>query len=196
MRVAMLGGSFDPVHIGHLFIAEEARVNLGYDRIVFVPAYQPPHKEKPSGGDLSRVEMLRLAINGRDAFEVETYEIDRKGVSYTYDTVQYLEERLPVDGRLGLIIGEDLVEDFHTWKNVDELIERVDLIVATREVDGDGPAGKDPCNILAQCQRIDNSPLPVASSEIRKRVAQGRAFRYLVPELVYGYIVQHGLYTH
>ena len=197
MRVAMLGGSFDPVHIGHLFIAEEARVNLGYDRIVFVPAYQPPHKERrPAGGDLSRVDMLRLAINGRDDFEVDTFEIDRKGVSYTYDTVQYLEERLPVDGRLGLIIGEDLVEDFHTWKNVDELIERVDLIVATREVDGDGSGRKDPCNILAQCQRIDNSPLPVASSEIRMRVGQGRAFRYLVPERVHGYIVQHGLYTH
>ncbi len=193
----MLGGSFDPVHIGHLFIAEEARVNLGYDRIVFVPAYQPPHKEqRPAGGDRSRIDMLRIGINGRDDFEVDTFEIDRKGVSYTYETVQYLEERLPVDGRLGLIIGEDLVADFDTWKNADELIERVDLIVATREIDGDGAEREDPCNILGRCRRIDNSPLPVASSDIRRRVREGRAFRYLVPERVHGYIVHHGLYKY
>jgi nicotinate-nucleotide adenylyltransferase len=190
----MLGGSFDPVHIGHLFIAEEARVNLGYERIIFVPAYQPPHKDgRPEADDQARLAMLRFAIAGRDDFEIETYEIDRGGVSYTIDTVGYLESRLPVTGKLGMIIGDDLVDDFHTWKNAEELKERVDIVVATRQIESaDRPvAGSAP----SQSARIDNSPLPVSSSEIRMRVREGRAFRYLVPERVHDYIVENGLYT-
>lgn len=194
MKVAMLGGSFDPVHIGHLFIAEEARVNLGYERIIFVPAYQPPHKDdRPEANDAARLSMLSSAIEGRDDFEIETYEIDRRGVSYTIDTVGYLESRLPVTGKLGLIIGDDLVDDFHTWKNAEELTERVDIVVATRE--GAGSGGSAANSGLSQYERIDNSPLPVSSSEIRVRVREGRAFRYLVPERVHDYIVENGLYT-
>lgn len=190
MRVAMLGGSFDPVHIGHLFIAEEAKVNLGYERIVFVPAFQPPHKDnRPEAGDTARLEMLRLAVNGRDDFEIESYEIDRKGVSYTIDTVGYLESRLEVTGKLGLIIGDDLVGDFDSWKRSAELVDRVDIVVATR----DGARSASP--VLRDYARIDNSPLPVSSSEIRTRARSGRAYRYLVPEGVYDYIRERRLYT-
>lgn len=190
MRVAMLGGSFDPVHIGHLFIAEEAKVNLGYDRIVFVPAFQPPHKDnRPEAGDAARLEMLRRALNRREDFEIESYEIDRKGVSYTIDTVGYLESRLEVTGKLGLIIGDDLVGDFDSWKRSDELVDRVDIVVATRD------GGRSMSPVLRDYARIDNSPLPVSSSEIRDRVRSGRAYRYLVPEGVYDYIRERGLYT-
>jgi nicotinate-nucleotide adenylyltransferase len=190
----MLGGSFDPVHIGHLFIAEEAKVNLGYERIVFVPAYQPPHKDnRPEAGDTARLAMLQLAVNGRDDFEIEPYEIDRRGVSYTIDTVGYLEQRLPVTGKLGLIIGDDLVDGFHTWKRADELSSRVEIIVATRElIDGRSQVRH---GLLKGCQRIDNSPLPVSSSDIRERVRSKRAFRYLVPERVHDYISRKQLYT-
>jgi nicotinate-nucleotide adenylyltransferase len=190
----MLGGSFDPIHIGHLFIAEEAMVNLGYERIIFVPAYQPPHKDgRPEADDAARVTMLSSAIEGRNDFDVETYEIDRGGVSYTIDTVAYLESKLPVTDKLGLIIGDDLVADFHTWKNAEELAARVDIIVATREKGAIARAGGS--SVLSQYERIDNSPLPVSSSEIRMRVREGRAFRYLVLERVHDYIVENCLYT-
>jgi nicotinate-nucleotide adenylyltransferase len=182
----MFGGSFDPVHVGHLFVAEEARINLGYDRVVFVPAYQPPHKhEAPSAGPAHRVRMLEIALNGREDFVIDSWEIEREGVSYTIDTVDHLYATGTVDGRLGLIIGDDLLEGFHTWKNADTLAEMVDIIVATREGE-DGPG--------MHYSTIDNSPLPVSSSNLRERIRAGKAFRYLVPESVYGYIRTHELY--
>lgn len=186
MKIAMFGGSFDPVHVGHLFIAEEARANLGYDRVVFVPAYQPPHKnDAPAAGAEHRVRMLELALDGREDFLVETWEIDNRGVSYTIDTVKHLYDSYPIDGRLGLIIGDDLVDGFHTWKGADELEDIVNIIIATRE--GETSA-------RFRHSTIDNPPLPVSSSGVRERVKAGKAYRYLVPESVYGYIRTHALY--
>lgn len=186
MKIALFGGTFDPVHIGHLFVAEEVRINLGYDRVVFVPAYQPPHKnDAPAAGAEHRVRMLELALNEREHFLIETWEIDNEGVSYTIDTVKHLYDRYSVDGRLGLIIGDDLVDGFHTWKGADELVDMVDIIVATRE-------GETSAHF--RHSTIDNSRLPVSSSEVRERVRAGRAYRYLVPESVYGYIRTHDLY--
>ncbi|NBF40404.1 MAG: nicotinate (nicotinamide) nucleotide adenylyltransferase [Spirochaetes bacterium] len=186
MKIAILGGSFDPVHVGHLFVAEEVRINLGYERLVFVPAYQPPHKnDAPAAGPEHRLRMLELALDGREDFLVETWEIDNRGVSYTIDTVRHLYDRYPVDGRLGLIIGDDLVDGFHTWKGAEELEDMVDIIIATRQ--GETSA-------RFRHSTIDNSPLPVSSSEVRERVRAGKAYRYLVPESVYGYIRTHALY--
>jgi nicotinate-nucleotide adenylyltransferase len=182
----MFGGSFDPVHVGHLFVAEETRINLGYDQVVFVPAYQPPHKKgAPVASATARVAMLELALNGRRDFIIEDWEIEQRGVSYTIDTVRHLYETRPVDGRLGLIIGDDLVDTFYSWKDAETLEELVDIIVATRE----GQNGNG-----LRYRTIDNSPLPVSSSEVRERVRAGKAFRYLVPESVYGYIQSHALY--
>jgi nicotinate-nucleotide adenylyltransferase len=182
----MFGGSFDPVHVGHLFVAEEARINLGYDRVVFVPAYQPPHKsDAPAAQPEDRVRMLELALNGREDFVIDTWEIERQGVSYTVDTVEYLYRSADVDGRLGLIIGDDLLEGFHTWRRASELQQMVDIIVATRNGD---------TRERVRYATIDNSPLPVSSSQVRSRVQAGKAFRYLVPESVYGYIRSRTLY--
>ncbi len=183
----MFGGSFDPVHVGHLFVAEEVRISFGYDRVVFVPAFQPPHKSDAPDADAEhRLRMLELAVNGRGDFPIETWEIDKKGVSYTIDTVRYLYESYPVDGRLGLIIGDDLVDGFQSWKGAAELEDMVDIMVATRE----GEPSAD-----FRHAAIDNSPLPVSSSGVRERVRAGKAYRYLVPESVYGYIRTHALYT-
>lgn len=183
----MFGGSFDPVHVGHLFVAEEARINLGYDRVVFVPAHQPPHKsDAPAASAEDRVKMLEIAIGDRADFVVDTWEVEQKGVSYTIDTVRYLYDSGAVDGRLGLIIGDDLLEGFHTWKDARELAQMVDIIVATRE-------GENGAHL--RYSTIDNSPLPVSSSEVRERARAGKAYRYLVPESVYGYIRTHALYT-
>ncbi|MFO8064440.1 MAG: nicotinate (nicotinamide) nucleotide adenylyltransferase [Spirochaetota bacterium] len=186
MRIAMFGGSFDPVHVGHLFVAEEARINLHYDRILFIPAFQPPHKSgPPAAPPQDRVRMLRLAVDDRTEFEVDTYELDQRGVSYTIETVRHLYETYPIEGRLGLIIGDDLLEGFHTWKESQTLEQLVEVIVATRQEDFEA---------THRYAAIDNSPLPVSSSDIRARVGADKAYRYLVPESVYGHIREHELY--
>jgi len=190
VKVAILGGSFDPPHIGHLFIAEEARINLGYDHVVFIPAFQPPHKQGPPAANSGqRLEMLALALGGRGDFSLEPFEVNQKGVSYTINTVRHLMESLTLTGKLGMIIGDDLVQGFHTWHDAEELAQMVDIVVARRE-SIDVPAG------IVQYRSIDNSRLPVSSSEIRERVRTGRAFRYLVPEPVYAYIQEHKLYRY
>ncbi len=189
MRVAMFGGTFDPVHIGHLFIADEVRSTMAYDRVVFVPTYQPPHKtHTPTATGEQRIEMLHRALNGRDDMVVDPWEIEQQQTSYTIDTVHYLYDTLPVQGKLGLIIGDDLAAHFDSWKDADALLREVDLIVAHRQGE-ELPEGMEPS------ATIDNSPMPVSSSEIRERVRLGKAFRYLVTESVYVFIQQHDLYT-
>ncbi|MFP3959693.1 MAG: nicotinate (nicotinamide) nucleotide adenylyltransferase [Spirochaetaceae bacterium] len=187
MRTAMFGGSFDPVHIGHLFVAEEARVNLGYERVTFVPAYLPPHKpDAPQATAEHRVEMLSRALSSRSDFVLEDYEVRRQGLSFTIDTVEYLYRTHEIDGRLGLIIGDDLLPGFHTWRRAEELEKLVDIVVATRDGAADVPQ---------KYSTIDNSTLPVSSSQVRERAGAGKAYRYLVPESVYAYIHGHGIYT-
>ena len=188
MRFALLGGTFNPIHIGHLYIAEEVLVSLGYERIVFVPSYRPAHKTVGEKDDpQKRLEMVRLATEGREEFIVEDCEVLRKDTSYTMDTIEYLYRRYPVTGKIGLIIGEDLVPGFPTWKMVDRLLKEVDIIVAYR-------TKREPFPYPVPVQYIENLVLPISSSEIRTRIKAGKAFRYLVPESVYRYICEQGLY--
>ncbi len=188
MRLALLGGTFNPIHIGHLYIAEEVLVTLGYDRIVFVPSYRPAHKTVSEKDDPEkRLEMVRLATEGREEFLVEDCEILRRNTSYTMDTIEYLYHRYPITGKIGLIIGEDLVPGFPTWKMVDRLLKEVDIIVAYR-------TKREPFPYPVQVSYIENIVLPISSSEIRARVKRGKAFRYLVPDSVYWYIRRQGLY--
>jgi len=190
MRLALLGGTFNPIHIGHLYIAEEVLVSLGYDRIVFVPSYRPAHKTVSAKDDpQKRLEMVRLATEGREEFIVEDCEILRKDTSYTMETIEYLYHRYPVKGKIGLIIGEDLVPGFPTWKRVDRLLEEVEIIVAYR-------TKREPFPYPVQVQYIENLVIPISSSEIRARVKAGKAFRYLVPDSVYRYIREHRLYQY
>lgn len=189
MKTAVFGGSFDPVHLGHLFIAEEIKLDLEYERILFVPAYQPPHKNNgPHASSHHRLEMLRVAIGQRRDFVVDPWEITRGGVSYTIDTVRYVLENFTISGRLGLIIGDDNAKDFNSWRESRLLLDTVDIIVA-------GRTGEDYDAVLGSGYRsIDNTRLPVSSSDIRSRIGAGRAYRYLVPEAVYDYIRHHHLY--
>ena len=186
-RIALFGGSFDPVHVGHLFVAEEVRIRLGYDRVIFVPAAEAPHKNGPPAGSASdRLAMLELAIE-HDAFSIGRWEIDRGGVSYTVDTVRrVIADGLAV-GKPGLIIGDDLVSGFSSWREPEELISLADVIVVRRD---SIPLPQ----LLREAHTVDNAVLPVSSSQIRERVHSGNAFRYLVSEPVYRYIVDHGLY--
>ncbi|TVR04272.1 MAG: nicotinate (nicotinamide) nucleotide adenylyltransferase [Spirochaetaceae bacterium] len=186
-RVALFGGSFDPVHIGHLFVAEEVRIRLGYDRVIFVPAAHPPHKNGPPAGSATdRLAMLGLAVE-HECFSIGRWEIDRGGVSYTIDTVRQVIADGLASGKPGLIIGDDLVSGFSSWREPEEVINLANIIVVRRQ---DTPLPE----LLRDAHTVDNSPLPVSSSQIRKRVQSGHAFRYLVPEPVYRYIVDHRLY--
>ena len=188
MKLAVFGGSFNPVHTGHLFIAEEVCCTLNYDMIIFVPAKAPPHKDlAPGASDKKRLKMLELAVEANDCFAVDDIEIRRGGTSYTIETIEYVCDRYKTSEKPGLIIGDDLIEGFKSWKNADKLLTMVDLIVVHRESE---KRKKFPEKHLY----VDNSPLPVSSSNIRKRVASGRAFRYLVPDNVYRFICENSLY--
>jgi len=192
VRLAILGGSFNPVHIGHLALAETVHRSLGYDRILLVPASVPPHKALASGATAQdRLAMLKLATAGAPFLEVEDCEIERGGVSYTIDTVAYLEEKYRgrLDGKIALVIGDDLVALFDTWKEAPLLAERTDVIVARRPLEGGLPAA-----FPYRHTALDNALLPVSSSGIRDAIRLGKSWRYLVPDGVYRYIVEHTLY--
>jgi nicotinate-nucleotide adenylyltransferase len=165
---------------------------LGYDRVLLVPASIPPHKALDSGATAEdRIAMLKLAIADASFLAVEECEIDRGGVSYTIDTVSYLEEKYRdrLEGKIGLVIGEDLVAGFDTWKDAPVLAERTDVIVARRPSKGDRPA-----TFPYRHAALDNALLPISSSGIREAVRHGKSWRYLVPDGVYRYIVEHTLY--
>jgi len=189
MRLALLGGSFNPVHLGHLRIAGEVRESLGYLLVIFVPASTPVHKRlEHDAGAEHRLAMLRLALRGRAGLRVDACELRRGGASYTIDTVRDISRRYRIDGKPGLIIGDDLIGEFHTWKEAPTLASLVDLIVARRH----GGAEASP---EFPCRFIQNAVHAVSSSDIRRRLRAGRSVRGLVPESVRGYIERHGLYV-
>jgi nicotinate-nucleotide adenylyltransferase len=187
MKAVVLGGTFNPVHYGHLFVAEEVRTALGYDAAIFVPANQPVHKNPaPVLDPAHRLEMLRRAVSGNTHFIVDTGEIERGGLSYSIETVSSLVPRHHIEGRPGFLIGDDLVAGFPSWKNVDELVRIVDLIVARRTL--------GPSSLAYPHKVVTNTVLPISSSEIRQRIKEGRAVRYLLPDAVLDYIRDNNLY--
>ncbi|WP_455381091.1 nicotinate-nucleotide adenylyltransferase [Salinispira pacifica] len=194
MRIAIFGGSFDPVHVGHLAIADEVRSSLGYDEIVFVPSSVPPHKRPSQKVDAAkRVQMVRLAILGNNAFSLSTVEVDRGGVSYTIDTIRTLIAERNPEGRPGLVIGDDLVPGFGRWKEAERIASLVEIVVARR----DDRSSDERCGLpefVTCCSAVNNQLVPISSSQIRDRIADGRSYRYLVPESVYEYIEDNRLY--
>ncbi len=187
MRTILIGGTFNPVHNGHLYIGEEVRKQLHYEQILYVPSSIPPHKENTTAvTPLQRLEMLSLAL-GKNKGSVLDCEISRGGISYTVDTVQYLYKTADITGKIGLVIGDDLVEGFKKWHRWEELISMVDLYVVHRKFAAE-------VSLDIPHTYLENLVLPLSSEDIRKRIAGGEAFRYLVPEPVYFYIKRHGLY--
>ncbi len=186
--IALFGGSFDPVHIGHLFIVEEVRAALAIEQVFFVPAYQPPHKsEAPQASAEARILMLERALEDRPGCSFLDWEIHRGGVSYTIDTVELVRQKYPRKAKPKLIIGDDLCADFGSWRQSERLLELVELVIVTR-------GGSVESDTIKEYHLIDNSPLPVSSSDIRERIAEGRNYRDLVPPAVYHFIEENGLY--
>lgn len=208
----MLGGSFNPIHVGHLALADAVCCSLGYDRILFVPTYRPPHKSMAAGSASSddRFMMVRAAVAGDARFVAEPCELERGGVSFTWDTVRFLEKKYAgeLEGKLGVVFGEDLLGDYDKWERASELAERADLIVAcrprTREEGefSNAPSGgygvrphpwtRETFPYPHKC--VENPRMELSSSEIRRLIATGGAWRYLVSDGVFHYIESGNLY--
>lgn len=195
MRLAVLGGSYNPIHIGHLMLADAVALRYGYDTIAFVPAFLSPFKDGHSGCTAEdRLAMVKLAIADNPAFYCEPCEIRRQGVSYTIDTLKFLKKKFPqCEGKIGLIIGDDLLEGFSGWREAEHIPDYADIIVGNRIIDRylteqAASAGRVPH------LRVDNALLPVSSSGIRAAIQEKKSWRYLVPPAVYSYIKEHKLY--
>ena len=193
VRVGLFGGTFDPIHVGHLIAAEEARESVGLDRVVFVPCGIPPHKrsELISSGQ-ARLEMTRLAAQGNPRFEVSDFEVSKDEASFTIETVRHFSSKLGKDAELFLIVGADSVLEMWTWKNPAELLSESKPIVVSRP--GFDLGNMEPW-LRDRVLLVEGVLVGVSSTDIRARVASGRSIRYLVPPPVLSYIVQNKLYT-
>lgn len=188
MRIGILGGTFNPIHIGHLILAEEALSKLKLDKVVFVPTYIPPHKNVEGGiKPKDRLKMVELAIADNDSFEASTFELDSKKKSYSIDTLKSFRDNYGEGVQLFFITGSDLLKDLFSWKNVNEIFKMSKFIVANRP----GYPVKD---VPAEVETVVITPIEVSSEDIRKRLKEERSIRYLVPEKVRSYIIKHSLY--
>ena len=192
MRVGVLGGTFDPIHVAHLILAEQAREQLVLDQVLLIPAGDPWRKANREITPASlRVEMVRLAAAGNPLFEVDDREVRRDGATYTVDTLRELRRELSEDDDLFLILGEDALADLPNWKQPEALADYATIVVAPREgVELPATLPFDPVTI----ERIDMPYLDVSSTDLRRRTRMGRSLRYLVPEPVRAYIEERGLY--
>lgn len=194
-RLAMLGGTFDPVHIGHLVLGEAALEQLELDRVVFVPTGQPwrkSHREITPAPQ--RLEMLRLAVADNPRFEVSTLEIEHDGPSYSEATLAALKDANP-GAELFFILGRDSLADLPNWHDPSAVVGHATLVVADRE--GVVTSAAESPAVAALNARIVSLRMPVigvSSTDLRERVAAGNSVRYLVPDSVADYIESHGLY--
>lgn len=185
-RVGLMGGTFNPVHNGHLIVADQVASQLGLDQVVFLPDNLPPHVDKKEAiAAKDRVKMVRMAIAGNEKFTLDTLEVDRGGVSYTYDTIKELKARHP-DVDYYFIIGGDMVEYLPKWNRIDELVKMVKFVGVKRT----GAKMNSKYPILW----VDVPTIDISSTLIRNKIKQGCSIRYLVPDAVAEYLKEEGLY--
>ena len=209
-RIGLFGGTFNPVHIGHLRCAEEIREQFGLNRVIFVPAFLPPHKKQPIVSPDQRCEMVRLAIARNPCFELSDIELQREGNSYSYDTIAHFYKQEAPDGELFFIIGSDAFHEIHTWRKYPDFFEQCSFIVMNRA----GLAAPSPFNLPGSTARsfekLDEhsythcsgtqlhfgrvSALDISSTDIRTRISAGRSISYLVTASVERYILENRLY--
>lgn len=197
-RVGLLGGTFDPVHIGHLILAEEARDQLALSVVYFVPAGDPPHKRDRRLAPVAhRVRMAELAVAGNAQFEVSRVDADRPGPHYTIDMVNLFRQRMPAGGELYFLMGYDSLAELPTWYQPQALVAACQLVALTRynvPLDWDYLEARLP-GIRERVTLLDMPELEIASHHIQARVRAGRSIRYLVPDAVCAYIREQGLYA-
>ncbi|RKP55168.1 nicotinate-nucleotide adenylyltransferase [Cohnella endophytica] len=191
-KIGLLGGTFDPIHHGHLIAAEAAREAVGLDEVWLIPTAAPPHKPQPSANADQRRLMLDTAIAGNPAMRVEDIELRRAGSSYTIDTVTSLQEREP-EIMFYWIVGSDMVKDLPNWRRIEELAERVTFIGLERP-DQPSDDSRLPSFIRRKLLRAAMPPMGISSSDIRRRLKSGRSIRYMLPDSVIEIIQRDGLY--
>ena len=198
MRIGVLGGTFDPVHLGHLIIAEEARTRLSLEKVLFMPAGRPWFKDDNDVTDTAdRLEMLRMALEGNPYFCIDTQELERPGATYTVDTIAQLRSQLGPDAEIFFIIGLDALAELARWKDPERLASmcffaamrrpeftQLDVVGLDRTVPG----------VSGRVHLLENIQVDISSSDIRCRIQRGLPIRYLVPREVDEYIREKGLY--
>lgn len=216
MKIGVIGGSFNPLHIGHAMLADTLVRELGYDKVLFVPTFIPPHKQISEGATTEqRMQMVKAFCDSVPGgiFEMEPCEIERGGVSYTVDTMKYLLEKYKgqLTGKIGFALGSEVAAEFHKWKEPDVISQIADLVVVPRYPDyvtgtaqhkniptghykGDFNSEFNSENFKYNHILLKNPILPLSSTEIRTRIAEGRSFEYLVPKAIYDYIQANKLY--
>ena len=217
MRIAVFGGSFNPLHNGHAMLADTIIKELHYDKVLFVPTFIPPHKiVNESIAAEHRLGMIKAFCHSvpDNVFVAEDCEIRRGGVSYTFDTLTFLAEKYKnlLDGKLSFVMGDEVAAEFHKWKNPDGIAQIADFIITHRYHDagvlesklvknipgkdyaGDFKARFDEKKFGYPCLYLKEPMLPVSSTQIRGRILENRSFKYLIPPAVYDYIKEHKLY--
>ena len=200
VRVGIMGGTFDPIHLGHLVTAEAVRSEFNLDKVVFVPSGQPPHKKGITiSGKEHRYLMTFLATAGNPYFEVSRTEIERGGESYTIDTVKWIRNNMPQNGELFFITGADAILEIVTWKNVTALLELCSFIAATRPGYNltelrEKILSKLSPKYLDKIITLEVPAMAISSTDIRDRVKKGRTIKYLLPDAVEYYIQKNQLY--
>ena len=198
LRIGIIGGTFDPIHVGHLIMADQARARLGLSSVVFVPASLPPHKlDQQITGPEQRLDMIKLAIADNPHFSVSRMDLDRSGPSYTVDMIRLFLDAWGADTAIHFLMGSDSLGELVTWRQPDQLIRlcrvvavgrpgfRIDLQKLDRLLPG-----------AATLVRLLEAPtLDISATEIRRYVRDGHSIRYMVPWAVECYIREHGLYT-
>ena len=189
MRIGILGGTFNPVHLGHLLLAEGALQESSLDQVLWVPAHVPPHKSVEGSASVEdRVRMVELAIQGHPCFQMSRIEVNRPPPSYTIDTVRQLQSKSEYAGAdWFFLVGSDTAQELSTWKEIGELMKKVQFVAVPRP-------GR-PVPVLPQgVTSIPAATLQISASEIRRRLQQGKSVRYLMPDPVLRYIKEKGLY--
>jgi nicotinate-nucleotide adenylyltransferase len=196
VRVGILGGSFNPPHLGHLVMAQEAHAQLGLDRVVLMPARLPPHKRlRDDPGPEARLELCRAAVAGDGRFEVSRLELDREGPSYTVDTLRQIHAGSPGD-ELTFIVGGDVAVGLPEWREPEAVLALATIAVAEREGISRRRIAERVATLRGgdRLRFFDMPRLDISSSEIRRRVQEGRPIRYLVPDAVARIIAARGYY--
>jgi len=200
MRLGIYGGTFDPVHYGHLLLAESCREQCKLDQVWFVPAAVPPHKQERIVSDAAaRIELLQLAIGGQEAFAVSTVEIDRGGVSFTVDTLATIREREP-SAELFLLMGADTLDELPNWREPRRVLELAMPVVVHRAGAAAPHFGSiaplvTPERLRAiQASQVEMPAIGISSTEMRRRVAAGRSIRFMTPRAVEMSILRRALY--
>ena len=192
-RIAVMGGTFNPIHYAHLISAEQVRTGLGYDTILFIPSARPPHKV--ADADIiepeHRYQMVRLAIAENPHFEASRIELERAGPSYTVETLKVLKKLYGEPTELAWIIGADSLIEYKVWKDFDEVLERCVMIATTRP---NYDLNRVPLEIRKRVTTFPITGIDISATGIRERVRKGLSIRYLVPEGVHAYIERHRLY--